>query len=227
VVIVNDFYQERAKATAAEIDLLGAQGVPVAADVSDFEAVKNMVSTAEAQAGPIDILVNNAGNAGPTESIHDSTPFWLTQPTDWQPWLSANLYGVLNCTHAVVGGMVDRGFGRVVAVVSDAGRVGEPNLVVYSAAKAGAAGFIRALAKATGHAGVTANCVALSAMNTPATQALTADPRLLDRVLKRYPIPRLGEPADAANLVLFLVSDAASWITGQTYPVNGGYSLAL
>ena len=226
-VVVNDFYEERAAAIAAEVDELGARGLPLQADVTDFEAVRAMVAAAEAEVGPIDILVNNAGNAGPANSIIDPTPFWETGPEDWAPWLGANFFGVLNATNAVVGGMVERGRGRIVTVVSDAGRVGEPNFVVYSGAKAGAAGFIRALAKAVGGAGVTANCVALSAMRTPATDAITADEDAVRRLLRGYVIRRLGEPDDAANMALFLASDAASWITGQTYPVNGGYTMSV
>jgi 2-hydroxycyclohexanecarboxyl-CoA dehydrogenase len=226
-VVVNDFFAERAAAVAAEVEELGSRGLPMQCDVTDFAAVRAMVAAAEAEVGPIDILVNNAGNAGPQVSIVDPMPFWETGPEDWAPWLGANFFGVLNCTNAVVGGMVERGFGRVVTVVSDAGRVGEPNFVVYSGAKAGAAGFMRALAKAVGAAGVTANCVALSAMRTPATEEITAQDDAVKRLLRGYVIRRLGEPDDAANMVLFLASEAASWITGQTYPVNGGYTMAV
>ena len=226
-VIVNDFFQERAEAVAAELEAHGTRALPVQCDVADFDAVWAMVSRAEKAVGPVDILVNNAGNAGPEHSINDPTPFWETGPEEWAPWLGANLFGVMNCTNAVVGGMVERGYGRVVTIVSDAGRVGEPNLVVYSAAKAGAAGFMRALAKAVGRAGVTANCIALSAMRTPATDGLTADDAVVRKILSGYVIRRLGEPDDAANMALFLASGAASWITGQTYAVNGGYSLGV
>jgi 3-oxoacyl-[acyl-carrier protein] reductase len=226
-VIVNDFYAERAAAVAAEVEELGARGLASQCDVTDFDAVRAMVAAAEAEVGPIDILVNNAGNAGPAMSIVDPKPFWETGPEDWAPWLGTNFFGVLNCANAVVGGMVERGYGRIVTVVSDAGRVGEPNFVVYSGAKAGAAGFMRGLAKAVGAAGVTANCVALSAMRTPATEEITEQDEAVKRLLRSYVIRRLGEPEDAANMVLFLASEAASWITGQTYPVNGGYSMSV
>ena len=226
-VVVNDFFPERAEAVAAEVEAAGARGVASQCDVSDIESVRAMVAAAEADAGPIDILVNNAGNAGPQTSIIDPTPFWETGPEDWEPWLAANFYGVLNCTNAVVGGMVERGCGRIVSIVSDAGRVGEPAFIVYSGAKAGAAGFTRALAKAVGANGVTANCVALSAMRTPATEEVTSDEAAVKRLLRGYVVRRLGEPDDAANMTLFLASDAASWITGQTYPVNGGYAMAV
>jgi 3-oxoacyl-[acyl-carrier protein] reductase len=226
-VVINDFYAERTEAVAAEVEALGSRGFASQGDVTDFEGVRAMVAAAEAEVGPIDILVNNAGNAGPANSIIDPTPFWETGPEEWVPWLGTNFYGVLNATNAVVGGMVERGYGRIVTVVSDAGRVGEPAFVVYSGAKAGAAGFMRAIARAVGAAGVTANCVALSAMRTPATEEITEQEDAVKRLLRGYVIRRLGEPDDAANMALFLASDAASWITGQTYPVNGGYTMSV
>ena len=226
-VIVNDFYLERAEAVAAELEAIGTRALAVQCDVTDFDGVHSMVAEAQDAVGPVDILVNNAGNAGPDVPITGVAPFWETGPQEWAPWLGPNFFGVLNCTNAVVGGMVERGYGRVVTIVSDAGRVGEPNFVVYSGAKAGAAGFVRAIAKAVGHAGVTANCIALSAMRTPATEGMTADDAALKKLLRSYIVRRLGEPEDAANMALFLASDAASWVTGQTYPVNGGYALAV
>jgi 2-hydroxycyclohexanecarboxyl-CoA dehydrogenase len=226
-VVVNDFYLERAETVAAELEADGTRALAVQCDVGDHAAVQAMVARAQEAVGPLDILVNNAGNAGPETSIEDATPFWETGPEDWAPWLGANFFGVLNCTNAVVGGMVERGYGRLVTIVSDAGRVGEPNLVVYSGAKAGAAGFMRALARAVGRSGVTANCIALSAMRTPATAGMTADDAVLKKMLRSYVVRRLGEPEDAANLALFLASGASSWITGQTYPVNGGYAMAV
>jgi 3-oxoacyl-[acyl-carrier protein] reductase len=121
--------------------------------------------------------------------------------------------------------MMERRYGRITTVISDAGRVGEPHFVVYSGAKAGAAGFTRALAKAVGRAEVTANCVALSGIRTPGVAGLISE-EAVSRMLKSYVLRRLGEPADAANMILFLSSDAANWITGQTYPVNGGYAVS-
>jgi 3-oxoacyl-[acyl-carrier protein] reductase len=226
-VVVNDFFLDRAEAVVAEIEAAGGRAVAARCDVSDIEDVRRMVGAAEEAAGPIDVLVNNAGNAGPQMSIVDATPFWETGPEDWQPWLAANFFGVMNCTNAVLGGMVERGFGRLISIVSDAGRVGEPNYVVYSGAKAGAAGFTRAIAKAVGARGVTANCIALSAMRTPATDEFTGDEAVLRKLLRGYVVRRLGEPEDAANMALFLASEASSWITGQTYPVNGGYAMAV
>jgi 3-oxoacyl-[acyl-carrier protein] reductase len=220
-VIVNDYFAERAEAVADEVSALGSEGLAAPCDVSDNGALRDSVSGF----GAIDILVNNAGNAGAVGDLSDP-PFWEGDPADWDRWLATNLFGVLNACHAVSGQMVERGYGRIVTVISDAGRVGEPHLVLYSAAKAGAAGFMRALAKSIGRYGVTANCVALSSIRTPTIEPLLTE-EAVKKMLRHYQIKRVGEPDDAAAMVLFLASDAASWITGQTYPVNGGYSFAL
>jgi 2-hydroxycyclohexanecarboxyl-CoA dehydrogenase len=220
-VIVNDYFAERAEAVADEVTALGSEGLAAPCDVSDNGALRDSVSGF----GAIDILVNNAGNAGAVGDLSDP-PFWEGDPADWDRWLATNLFGVLNACHAVSGQMVERGYGRIVTVISDAGRVGEPHLVLYSAAKAGAAGFMRALAKSIGRYGVTANCVALSSIRTPTIEPLLTE-EAVKKMLRQYQIKRVGEPDDAAAMVLFLASDAASWITGQTYPVNGGYSFAL
>lgn len=223
-VVVNDFHAERAAAVVEEIRTMGGTAVAVPADVTDLEQVERMVRLGEETFGQIDILVNNAGNAGPSHAVADLKPFWETAPEEWNRWLGTNFFGVLNCCKAAVGGMMERKYGRVVTVISDAGRVGEPHLAVYSGAKAGAAGFMRAFAKSVGRGNVTANCVALSSIRTPGVEALLGE-EAVARMLKSYVIRRLGEPDDAANMILFLASDAASWITGQTYPVNGGYAL--
>jgi 2-hydroxycyclohexanecarboxyl-CoA dehydrogenase len=227
-VAVNDFYAARAAAVAESIATAGGRAYGTQADVSSDDSVAAMIKEIERELGPVDILVNNAGNAGPERSaLEPDPPFWESSPEDWAPWIAVNYTGVMLVTRAVVGGMVRRGRGRVVTVISDAGRVGEPDLVVYSGAKAGAAGFMRGLAKAVAPHGITANCVALGGVRTPMIAPLLEDEALLKRITRAYPLGRLGEPADAAALIAFLVSDAASWITAQTYPVNGGYSVAL
>ncbi|MTV27717.1 SDR family oxidoreductase [Nitriliruptoraceae bacterium ZYF776] len=226
-VVVNDYFQDRADVVAGEINEAGGKAIGVQADVTDLQSVTAMVATGEHAYGQIDILVNNAGNAGPTAGIGDHAPFWETGPEDWAKWMDVNYYGVLHSTRAVLPGMVERNYGRIVTVISDAGRVGEPHLVVYSGAKAGAAGLMRGVAKAVGRYGITVNSVALAAIETPTTAPMMAEEAARKTMLRSYVIRRTGQPEDPAGLILFLASDAASWITGQTYPVNGGYSSAL
>jgi 3-oxoacyl-[acyl-carrier protein] reductase len=152
-----------------------------------------------------------------------------SDPADWEPYLRVNLYGAMHGARAVLPGMVERGWGRLITIVSDAGRTGDPNMAAYSAAKAGAAGLTRALAREVGRYGVTANNISLGTMRTPGTEALWADegnPQAA-AILQPYAIRRPGRPDDAAALAVFLAGEHASWITGQTYPVNGGYSFAL
>ena len=223
-VVVNDLVLERAERVAEEVEALGAKGIPVAADLSDSDAVVSMVETVRQAVGPVEILVNNAGIASaPGASLFGS--FVETTPADWEPWLRLNLYGVMYATHAVLGDMVDRGWGRIITVISDAARVGEPKVAVYGAAKAGAAGFMRCISKEVARYGVTANCVSLGtiAPDDPPGEEMQ---ELMKRFVRSYPVGRLGTPHDPAFAMAFLASEGASWITGQTLPVNGGYSVA-
>lgn len=228
-VAVNDFVAERAELVAGEISALGVAAVAVQADVGDYASVRSAMDTAEQALGPVSLLVNNAGNAGPAATMGFSPPFWETAPGDWDPYLRTNLLGVMNCCHAALPGMVRQGSGRIVTIISDAGRIGEARLVAYSAAKAGAAGFVRAIAREAGRYGITSNAISLSTLEPPFDDTAKAEWLASERTqaqLSRYVIRRFGTPDDVAHMALFLCSDAASWITGQTYPVNGGYSFA-
>jgi len=225
-VVVNDYFLDRAESVATEIKESGGTALAVQADVTDLASVTDMAARADEEFGAVDILVNNAGNAGPNDSPFGHPPFWETGPQDWAKFIDVNFYGVLHASRAVLPGMVARRRGRIVTLISDAGRVGEPHLVVYSGAKAGAAGLMRGLAKAVGRYNITVNCVALSAIETPTTEQLISEDADSKTILRNYLIRRYGKPEDAAGLVLFLASEAGSWITGQTYPVNGGYAFA-
>ncbi|ODT87140.1 SDR family oxidoreductase [Phenylobacterium sp. SCN 70-31] len=227
-VIVNDFHLDRAEAVAEEVRAAGGKALAIQADVTDLAAVKDMVSRAEAELGPVEILVNNAGNAGAAPTRETRAPFYEVGPEVWDHYIRVNLYGVINCTSAVVPGMIARGGGRIVTVISDAGRMGETGLEIYSGAKAGAAGFMRGVARSLGRHNIAANCVAIAATLTPAIEGrLRADPERLKKMMSNYVIRRPGRPDDVANMILYLSSDAAAWVTGQTYPVNGGFSFAL
>lgn len=225
-VAVNDFVLERAQAVAQEIGVAGGRAIAVQADVADFSGVQAMASRIEAQLGPVDILVNNAGNAGPDGAM-PRLDFWTTDPQEWDRYLRVNLHGVMVCARAFTGGMVDRRHGRIISIVSDAGRTGEQGHEAYSAAKAGAMGFSRALARSLGRYGVTANTISLSNIGREGAEPSPEAEALIREMLKRYIIRRQGRPLDVAAVALLLASDASSWITGQNYPVNGGFSLAL
>ncbi|MGI6872010.1 SDR family NAD(P)-dependent oxidoreductase [Amycolatopsis sp. 3B14] len=225
-VVINDFYEDRAEKVAEEVRGQGVEALPLAFDVTDYAQVADAFARVQKEYGELHALVNNAGNAGPAGQAGFSD-FWSEEPADWDRWLGTNLYGVLNCVRHGVPLMREHGTGRVVTVISDAGRQGEPGLEVYSAAKAGAAGFTRAVARSTGRFGITANAVSIGATRTPFVEDILNDEAAAKAQLKRYVIRRFGEPEDIANMILFLSSNAASWVTGQTIPVNGGYSVTL
>ncbi len=228
-VVVNDYVLDRAEAVAEEVRAAGGKALALQSDVSDHAAVKAMVERASSELGPIGVLVNNAGNAGANPSPELRKPFWEVGPEIWNNFIGVNLYGVMNCTAAVIPGMLQRQApGRIITIISDAGRWGDANMEAYAAAKAGAAGFMRSVARTLGRNGITANSVAIALTATPAVErTLRGDPERLKRTLEKYIVRRPGRPEDVANMVQFLASDASSWITGQVYPVNGGFSFAL
>ncbi|MBV1687502.1 SDR family oxidoreductase [Novosphingobium sp. G106] len=228
-VAVNDFVAERAEAVAAEIRVSGVPAIAVPFDVCDLEAVRAAVAKATADLGPVTVLVNNAGMAGPGGSLRPTLNFWEEDPENWPRYLGTNLYGVLNCCHAIIPAMVEAKKGRIVTIVSDSGRTGEPRLAVYAAAKAGANGFVRSIAKEVGRYGVTCNAVSLSSLMPDMPEEKLAEVLASDHAKKQlsnYIVRRYGRSQDVATLVTYLCSDAASWITGQTYPLNGGYVTA-
>ncbi len=227
-VAVNDYVLDRAEGVAEEIREAGGKAFAVQADVSNYEAVKEAHAKAAESLGPVGVLVNNAGNAGANPDPDLRNPFWETGPDVWQSYIGVNFFGVLNCTSAVIPGMIEANGGRIITIISDAGRWGDAGMAMYAGAKAGAAGFMRSVARTLGRYQITANCVAIAATVTPATEErMTGNPEQMKRVMQQYIIRRPGQPTDVANMVLFLASESNSWITGQTYPVNGGFTMAL
>jgi NAD(P)-dependent dehydrogenase (short-subunit alcohol dehydrogenase family) len=223
-VVINDLDAGRARAVAEEIVRAGGSARPAAFDVTDHAAVHAAVEAV----GRVDVLVNNAGNAG-AEGFGRRAPFVDTCPEEWEPFLQVNLYGAMHCAHAALPGMIAAGWGRILTIVSDAGRTGDPGGAAYSAAKAGAAGLTRALARENARYGITANNISLGTMRTDPTEPLWSDPDgdLARTILRDYVVRRPGDPDEVAPLVVYLASDHASWITGQTYALNGGFSFTL
>jgi NAD(P)-dependent dehydrogenase (short-subunit alcohol dehydrogenase family) len=212
-VAVNDLDADRAEATARAVREAGGQALAAPFDVTNLEAVAAGVRAAESALGPIDILVNNAG----VPAGMGVAPFRETDPAAWRQYVDLNLYGVLHCTKAVIDGMCTRRFGRVITISSGAGQIGiRLGVSLYGASKGGAIAFMRHLAIECARDGVTANTLALGLMSnqegTPETAPLASS----------VPVGRLGTPDEVGAAVVFLASDEAGWITGQTIGVNGG-----
>ena len=172
-------------------------------------------------------MVNNAGNAGKatTMGFEDMKPFAEEDPAVWEAFIRVNLFGVMYVTRAALPAMIEHGHGRIITVISDTARTGEARMAAYSAAKSGAAGLIRSVAREVGMHGITANCIALGTMNQ--NESPPEEEAQFDWLVKRYVIRRRGLPSDIADMALFLASDLSPWITGQTIAVNGGYSMTL
>jgi 2-hydroxycyclohexanecarboxyl-CoA dehydrogenase len=219
-IVVNDIVAARAESVAEEIRELGGSAIPVVADVADRRAVAMMAQATSDLGIRVQVLVNNAGiPPGPFQL----QTFLETEPEDWDAFIRLNLYGVLHTVHSFAPGMVDAGSGRIVTIISDAFRTGERYQSVYAAAKSGAAAFSRCLASELGPSGVTVNCVSLGNIRPGFDPDAPQTEREVRRY-KAYPLRRPGRPEDVAPAVLFLVSDAGRYVTGQVYSVNGGYS---
>jgi len=213
-VVVADIDLDGAKETAKEIKALGRQAMAVKADVSSSAVVTEMAKLALRRFGRIDILVNNAGACTPPKQFLEMTE------TECDRDIDINLKGVMNCTRAVLPGMLERRSGKIVNISSGAGIEGGAITPVYAAAKAGVIAFTKSIAKAVAASGVNVNSVAPGLANTGF--ARQAPPGMLDSFQKNIPLGRLTTPQDIANTVTFLVSDAAVDIVGQTVSVDGG-----
>ncbi|MGQ0849304.1 MAG: SDR family NAD(P)-dependent oxidoreductase [Actinomycetota bacterium] len=220
-VVVTDVNQAGAMETARAISGGPAgRAVGMGCDVTSRESVTAMAGQVQSEFGRVDVLVNNAG-------WDKSGSFIDSHPADWDRIIQINLYGVLNTSKVVLPIMVEQGSGRVVNLASDAGRVGSSGEAVYSAAKGGVIAFTKTMAREMARHQVTVNCVCPGPTDTALFAAVTADdPKLRDALTRAIPLRRLGQPADLANVVAFLASDEAAYITGQTISVSGGLTMS-
>lgn len=215
-VVATDLQGDTAMVTATTVQNQGGTALGLALDVTNYPQAQAMVQQVLQQFGRIDVLVNCAG-AWRVNLFVDS------QPADWAFEVNVCFMGVVNCTHAVLDPMIAQQSGKIVNIASDAGRVGEVRQAVYSGAKAAVIGFSKAVAKEVGRYNIHVNCVCPGFTKTPATSDRLT-PELEERIVRLYPLRKLGVPEDVAKVVTFLASDGASHVTGQTISVSGGYS---
>jgi 2-hydroxycyclohexanecarboxyl-CoA dehydrogenase len=223
-VAIADLNIEAATATAKELSEAGGLVIAVEANVTETASVQAAVQEIERELGPIEVAVNNAG-------WDDFMPFIASTEEFWDKVLDINFKGALRVTKAVVPGMIDRGFGRIINIGSDAGRVGSSLESVYSGAKGGIIAFTKTLAREVATKGITANVVCPGPTDTPALRKFAngagqdAD-KVLSGMVRAVPMRRLGTPEDVGPAVAFFASDAAGFITGQTLSVSGGLTMA-
>ena len=222
-VVVADLRQSDADAAAAAIRDAGGNAVGVELDVTDTGSVAAGVAAARERLGPVDVLVNNAG-------WDDLKLFVASDEALWDKVIDINYKGVLRVTHAVLPEMVERGWGRIINIGSDAGRVGSSLESVYSGAKGGIIAFTKTVAREVARKGITANVVCPGPTDTPALQEVVAKQGDADKVIGAMtagvPMRRLAKPEEIAVAVRFFARDDAGYITGQTLSVSGGLTMA-
>jgi NAD(P)-dependent dehydrogenase (short-subunit alcohol dehydrogenase family) len=187
-----------------------ADGADVRLDVTDDAAVASAVS----ELGPVDILLNSAGIVGPNK------PLWETSDAEWAETFAVNVHGTVSMCRAVIPGMRERGFGRIVNFASMAGKDGNPNLSAYSASKAAVIGLTKSLGKELATSGVLVHAIAPAVIATEMNAK--TDPAVLAHITSLIPMQRVGQPEEVAELVAWLVSDRCTFSTGAVYDISGG-----
>ncbi len=205
-----------ADAVVEEIRSKGGTAAAFQADLSDRAAVGKMVDAIVADLGGLNIVVNNAGLA-------IRKPFKSTTPEEWKSQIDVNLYGAIHLCHAALPHLEKGGDGRIIAIVGDSSRVGESGLSIVGAARAGVIGLMKSLARELGRSGITANTVSLGLVETGHDPAWLDANR--DKLVKFYPMRRLGQAEDIAPTIVLLASPLSGWITGQVISVSGGYCM--
>lgn len=208
--------KELAESVVAEIIGSGGKAISYSADVSDFDAVQRMVDKVAADFGGLNIVVNNAGVALRNRFVD-------TTPEEWAKQIDICLYGAIHVSKAAAPYLEKVKDGRIIALVGDSSRVGESGLAIVAAARAGVIGLMKSLARELGRFGTTANTISLGLIETAHDRAWVDANR--EKLVKFYPLRRLGQPEDIAPMVTLLASPHGGWITGQVISISGGFSM--
>jgi NAD(P)-dependent dehydrogenase (short-subunit alcohol dehydrogenase family) len=228
-VIIAEIDEIQGQKIANQITAKGGNSVFIKADVTDLQSAKDMIRKSIEKFGRVDILVNNVGGT--------SRRLFMEKPIEeWEKEIKLNYWSVLNCTRAIIDHMVEQKYGKIINIASDAGRVGDANATIYSGCKGGVIAFTKAIALELARFGINVNAVSpttiipknleeevgqQSCWSTPDAQHYLTD-ELQAKLVKLFPLKRLGRADDVANVVLFLASDKSSFITGETIGVSGG-----
>jgi len=212
-IIIADINEAALNEVIREIEGLGRQALPLKVNVTSLAECDEMIKKAQEKFGRIDILVNNAG-------ITRDTVLLRMKEEQWDQVISVNLKGTFNCTKAAIRSMFKNKYGRIINISSVTGAMGNPGQANYSASKAAVMGFTKAVAREYAHCGITVNAVAPGFIRTAMTDAIPEKER--EAMINMIPAKQLGTPEDVANLVCFLASDIAGYITGQVIHINGG-----
>src|ERR1700733_13008042 len=218
-VIILDIQEDLAESVAKEIVDNGGAASVVPTDLTSPESVQTAAKNVLDEHGRVDVLINSIG-----WNVHS---FFMDQGEDlWDKIMQINLMGPIRLVHAFLPAMKDNGGGTIVVVSSDAGRVGTNGETVYAAAKAGLIGFTKSLAREITRFGIRINCVSPGPTDTPLFREATASqPKIVEAIGKSIPMKRMSSPEEQASAIVFLASDAATYITGQTLSVNGGLNM--
>lgn len=220
-VVVTDILGDKLDNLVEELKNSGAETIAIKADITNLQEAEAVAQAAVDRFGQIDILANVVGGAIGAEI----GPFADSRKEVWDKIINLNLYGAINCTRAVVNHMIERRSGKIVSIASIAGMFGQSGTADYSAAKAGIIGFTKALAKELGQYGINVNAISPGIIGTARVLAFPED--FKQNIIQRVFLKRLGKPEDIANLIAFLASDEAGYITGETIVVDGGVSLGF
>jgi 2-hydroxycyclohexanecarboxyl-CoA dehydrogenase len=218
-IIVTDVNLDNANETVSILKKEGGDAVAVYCDVTKLESVQEAVAESISHYGKIDVLVNNAG----WDKIE---PFLKSEPSTWKAIMDINLMGQIHTQKEILPVMIKNGYGKVVNIASDSGRVGSSGEAVYSAAKGGVIAFTKTMAREMARHKLNINCISPGPSDTPLFQEIgTYNEGIAAALEKAIPFRRLAQPSDIANAVAFLASDEAEYITGQTLSVNGGLAM--